>query len=205
LNPPAQPPKIYSVKELTSVSEPGIVTHLLRASSLGDRSAEAELIALVYGDLRRRAVALLRRERRDHTLQPTALVNEAYLRLAGQDGDWRNRSHFFGVAARQMRRILVDHARKRHAAKRAGNETRVSFRDALATATEQPDRLAAMDEALERLAGEYPCQARVVEMRFFGGYGEEEIAGILGNSVETVKRDWKFAKAWLSRDLRQAP
>lgn len=187
------------------MSDAGIVTRLLRASSHGDRSAEAELSSAVHGDLRRRAAAFLRRERPDHTLQPTALVNEAYLRLVGQDGDWRNRSHFFGVVAQQMRRILVDHARKHRAAKRAGNEIRVSFRDALAAAAEQPGDLAAVDEALERLAGEYPRQARVVELRFFGGYTEQEIAGILAISVETVKRDWKFAKAWLSRDLRQAP
>jgi RNA polymerase sigma factor (TIGR02999 family) len=192
-------------KELTNVSDAGVITRLLRASSHGDRSAEGELIALVYGELHRRAANYMRRERPDHTLQPTALVHEAYLSLIGHDGDWQNRSQFFGVAAQQMRRILVDHARKHHAAKRVGNGVRVSFRDALATATEQPGDLAAIDEALERLAGEYPRQARVVELRFFGGYAEEEIARILGISVETVKRDWKFAKTWLSRDLRQAP
>jgi RNA polymerase sigma factor (TIGR02999 family) len=190
---------------LSNVADAGIITRLLRASSQGDSSAEAELISLVYGELRRRAAAYLRMERPDHTLQPTALVHEAYLRLIGHGGDWQNRSQFFGVAARQMRRILVDHARKHSAAKRAGEEIRVSFRDALATASEQPGELAAIDQALERFAGEYPRQARVVEMRFFGGYGEEEIAGTLGISIITVKRDWKFAKAWLSRDLRQAP
>jgi len=205
LNPPAQPYKISSVKELTNVSDAGVVTRLLRASGQGDRSAEAELIALVYGELRRRAAVYMRGERPDHTLQPTALVNEAYLRLIGHGGDWQNRSQFFGVAARQMRRILVDHARKHSAVKRAGREIRVSFRDVLATATEQPADLAAIDEALERLASEYSRQAKVVELRFFGGYAEDEIAGILGISVETVKRDWKFAKTWLSRDLRQAP
>ena len=187
------------------MADAGVITRLLRASSQGDRSAEAELISLVYGELRRRAAAYMRRERPDHTLQTTALVHEAYLRLIGHDGDWQNRSQFFGVAAQQMRRILVDHARKHSAAKRAGDEIRVSFRDALATATEQPGELAAIDESLERFAGEYPRQARVVEMRFFGGYGEEEIAGTLGVTVLTVKRDWKFAKAWLSRDLRQGP
>lgn len=205
MNPAARGLKIFTVKELTNVADAGVITRLLRASSQGDRSAEAEVIALVYGELRRRAAAYMRRERPDHTLQTTALVHEAYLRLIGHDSDWQNRSQFFGVAAQQMRRILVDHARKHSAAKRAGDEIRVSFRDALATATEQPGELAAIDEALERLAGEYPRQARVVEMRFFGGYGEEEIAGTLGVTVLTVKRDWKFAKAWLSRDLRQGP
>lgn len=183
----------------------GVVTRLLRASSQGDRSAEAELIPLVYGELRRRAAAYMRLERPDHTLQPTALVHETYLRLIGQHEDWQNRSQFFSVAARQMRRILVDHARKHKAVKRACGEIRAPFRDALAAAMERPGDLIAVDEALERLGGEYPRQAKVVEMRFFGGYAENEIGEILGISPETVKRDWKFAKAWLSREVGQAP
>jgi RNA polymerase sigma factor (TIGR02999 family) len=147
----------------------------------------------------------MRLERPDHTLQPTALVNEAYLRLIGQDGNWQNRSHFFGVAARQMRRVLLDHARKHKTGKRGAGEVRLTFRDALTKACEQPGELVAINEALERLALDYPRPASIVEMRFFGGYTEEEIARILGISSETVKRDWKFAKAWLSRDLTQAP
>jgi RNA polymerase sigma factor (TIGR02999 family) len=185
------------------VPDAGEITGLLRSSSQGDRLAEAKLISLVYGELRRRAVAYMRMERPDHTLQPTALVHETYLKMIGQHADWQNRSQFFGVAAKQMRRILVDHARKHKAGKRPGNGIRVSFHDALATATEQPGELTAINEALERLATEYPRQAEVVELRFFGGYTEEEVAGVIGVSPETVKRDWKFAKTWLCRDLLQ--
>jgi RNA polymerase sigma-70 factor, ECF subfamily len=183
--------------------ETGEVTRLLRASSDGDRSAEAELISLVYGELRKRAAGFMRFERPGHTLQATAVVHEAYLRLMGQDADWQNRSHFFGMAAQQMRRILVDHARKQKAAKRPGSDSRVSFEDALGAAVEKPRELVAIDDALKRLSDEYPRQARVVELRFFGGYTEEEAAQILEISAETVKRDWKFARTWLSRDLRQ--
>jgi RNA polymerase sigma factor (TIGR02999 family) len=183
---------------------PGRITVLLRASAHDDPSAEAELLSLVYGELRRRAASYMRRERSDHTLQPTALVHEAYLRLREQKYDWKNRSQFFGVAAQQMRRILVDHARRRSAARRTNIEDRVSFSNALLTAKERPGELLAIEDALERLSHEYPRQARTVELRFFGGYGEEEIAGILELSVETVKRDWKFAKTWLSRELRRA-
>lgn len=181
----------------------GHITLLLRASGDGDRAAEAELMSLVYGELRRRAASYLRLERPNHTLEPTALVHEAYLRMIDQNCDWQNRAQFFGVAAQQMRRILVDHARKHNACKRASGEDRVSFYDALASAREKPGELVAIDDALERLAREYPRQAKTVELRFFGGYSEEEIGRLLEISVETVKRDWKFAKTWLSRDLRQ--
>jgi len=183
----------------------GQITLLLRAAGDGDRMAEAELISLVYSELRRRAAGYLRAERPDHTLQPTALVHEAYLKLVDQRCEWRNRSQFFGVAARQMRRILVDHARKRRACRRVGLDELVSFHDVLATVREKPDELVAIDDALERLARVYPRQAKTVELRFFGGYSEAEIAGLLETSEQTVKRDWKFAKTWLSRDLRQAP
>ena len=184
------------------MSPPGEVTRLLRASSQGDRDAEAALIPLVYSELRRRAASYMRRETPGHTLQPTALVHEAYLKLIGEDGNWQNRSQFFGVAARQMRRILVDHARKRKANKRAGGDVRAPFEDALAIATERPGELVAIDDALERLAVEYPRQAQVVELRFYAGYTEDEIARILGTSLETAKRDWKFARVWLSREVR---
>ncbi len=183
----------------------GQITLLLRAAGDGDRMAEAELISLVYSELRRRAAGYLRAERPDHTLQPTALVHEAYLKLVDQRCDWQNRSQFFGVAARQMRRILVDHARKRRSCKRVGLDELVSFHDVLATVREKPDELVAIDDALERLARVYPRQAKMVELRFFGGYSEAEIAGLLETSEQTVKRDWKFARTWLSRDLRQAP
>lgn len=184
------------------MSDSGPVTALLRASSQGDAAAEAELMSLVYSELHRRAAAYMRRERSDHTLQATALVHETYLRLRGQECQWRNSAQFFGVAAQQMRRILVDHARKHHANKRDVGE-RVSFANVLETARERPGELMAIDDAIERLAGRYPRQARTVELRFFGGYSEEEIAGMMAVSVETVKRDWQFAKIWLSRDLRQ--
>ena len=182
----------------------GQVTRLLRASSEGNHVAEAELIPLVYDELRRRAASYMRAERMDHTLQATALVHEAYLKLVGQDTDWKNRSHFFGVAAQQMRRILVDHARKHGAAKRAGRESRVSFEDVLAVAAEKPAQLVSVDEALDRLATEYPRQARVVELRFFGGYTEDDVAEILAVSPETVKRDWRFARTWLGREVHNA-
>ncbi len=184
------------------MSSIGEVTRLLRAFSQGDRAAEAELIPLVYDELRRRATGYMRFERPDHTLQATGLVHEAYLKLVDQEANWQTRSHFFGVAAQQMRRILLDHARKHKAGKRAGGEQRVSFEDALAVADTKPDELLAIEDALQRLASEYPRQGRVVEFRFYGGYTEEEVAKILEISPETVKRDWKFAKAWLSRDIR---
>jgi len=142
-------------------------------------------------------------ERPDHTLQPTALVHEAYLRLVGQETEWKGRRHFMGVAAQQMRRILVDHARKHQAARRAGGASRVKFDDALAVAAETPAELVLLDLALEKLAKEYARQAGVVELRFFGGYTEDETAEILSVSTETVKRDWHFAKAWLDREMRR--
>jgi RNA polymerase sigma factor (TIGR02999 family) len=191
------------ILELRQMSTAGQITGLLRTSVWGDPAAESVLMSLVYAELRRRAGNYMRRERPDHTLQPTALVHEAFLRLRGQDCDWQNSSQFFGVAAQQMRRILVDHARKRQARKRAAVDDRVSFENALASVRERPGELVAIDDALERLGGRYPRQARTVELRFFGGYSEDQIAQMLEVSVETIKRDWKFAKTWLSRDLRQ--
>jgi len=181
----------------------GPVTQLLRASSEGNQAAEARLIPLVYDELRRLAGSYMRSERPDHTLQPTALVHEAYLRLIGQDANWKSRAHFLSVAAQQMRRILVDHARKHQAAKRAGGESRVSFVDVLAVAAEKPTQLVSVDEALDLLAAEYPRQARVVELRFFGGYTEDNVAKILAISPETVKRDWRFARTWLGREVQK--
>jgi len=182
----------------------GDVTRLLRAYSQGNRAAEAELIPLVYEELRKRAAGYMRFERPNHTLQATALVNEAYLKMVDQGANWQTRSHFFGVAAQQMRRILLDHARKHKAAKRGGAGQIVSFQDALATAQDKPAELLAIEDALQQLAQEYPRQARVVVLRFYGGYTEDEVAKILDISPETVKRDWKFAKAWLSREIRLA-
>ena len=185
--------------------EPGEITVLLRTPAHDNPAAEAELYALVYGELRRRAARYMSQERSGHTLQPTALVHETYLRLRDQNCDWQNRSHFFGVAAQQMRRILVDHARKCNAKKRADIEDRVSFENALLTARERPGELLAIDESLRRMAALFPRQEKTVELRFFGGYREEEIAVILEHSIGTVKRDMKFAKTWLSRELRRNP
>jgi RNA polymerase sigma factor (TIGR02999 family) len=187
-----------------NLAAPGQITVLLRASARDDPAAEGELLSLVYGELKRRAAGYMRRERPDHTLQPTALVHEAWLRLRDQECDWKNRSQFFGVAAQQMRRILVDHARRRNSQKRAAIEDRVSFENALITARERPHELLAIDDALRRLADQFPRQERTVELKFFGGYTEQEIAALLDHSVETVKRDMRFAKTWLSRDLRRS-
>jgi len=174
------------------------VTSLLRAWSAGDPEAGRRLVPLVYGELRRRAGAYLRHERLGHTLQPTALVHEAWLRLAGQDVDWRNRSQFFGMASQLMRRILVDHARRRRAARRGGGGLQVPLEEALG-ATAGGDRvdLVRLDEALTELAELDPRQGRIVELRFFGGLTTGETAGLLGVSPATVKREWTVAKAWL--------
>jgi RNA polymerase sigma factor (TIGR02999 family) len=184
------------------------LTALLQAWSGGDESALNELLPLVYGELRRQAARQLRSQPPGHTLQATALVHEAYLRLADAPGDWQGRSHFFGVAARAMRSILVDHARARRAAKRGGGGVAVTL-GAAERAGELPDRTAdadvdveALDEALTRLAGLDPRQARVVELRYFGGLSIEETAGVLGVSHATVEREWKTARLWLRRELR---
>jgi len=156
---------------------------------------------LVYNELHRLASSYMRRERRNHTLQPTALLNEAYLRLLGQNRtDWRSRAQFFGVAAQFMRRILVDHARARVSAKRLGGAAE-PLDEATVAAPSRPPELLALDEALERLARVDPRKARVVELRYFGGLTVEETADVLEVSAITVMRDWSFAKAWLQREL----
>jgi RNA polymerase sigma factor (TIGR02999 family) len=157
---------------------------------------------LVYEELRRLARAYLRRERGDHTLQPTALVNEAYLKLVDQASvSWQNRHHFYGIAARMMRRVLVDHARERAAEKRGGARRRVSLEEADVTTFERAAELVALDEALQKLSAVFPRKAQVVEMRFFGGFGVDEAAEILGVSDKTVMREWESAKLWLYREL----
>jgi RNA polymerase sigma factor (TIGR02999 family) len=177
------------------------VTGLLRAWSSGEAGAAERLVQLVYDELRRRAVRALRRER-DHTLQPTALVHEAYVRLVGQGrARWTNRAQFFLVAAQTMRRVLVDHARARGAAKRARGWLRVTLDDDVATASARDPDVLALDEALEALAVLDPVKARVVELRFFAGLTLDETAEALGVSESTVTRDWRFAKAWLYRRL----
>lgn len=184
---------------------PGEITQLLKAWSGGDAAAQEQLIPVVYQELRQ----LARRYRqKSDTFQTTALVNEAYVRLVGIDGvDWRDRVHFFAVSAQLMRRILVDSVRARGAAKRGGGSTRVYViqPDELpAPDSERAGELIALDAALTRLAQLDPRRARVVELRVFGGLTEEESAEAMGLSPQTVRRDWKFAKAWLLRELSPA-
>jgi RNA polymerase sigma-70 factor, ECF subfamily len=179
------------------------VTALLRKAAAGDASVAAELVPLVYDELRRLAAHLMARERPGHTLQTTALVHEAYLRLAQQrHAGWNSRAHFYGAAAGIMRRILVDHARARRTVKRGGDAPRVPLEDATSWLDEQPDDLLRLDAALTRLGERSPRQVRVVELRFFAGLDVEETAEALAVSSKTVKRDWSVARAWLHRELR---
>jgi RNA polymerase sigma factor (TIGR02999 family) len=182
------------------------VTDLLLAWREGDRAALDRLMPLVHGELRRIAQNRLRGERPNHTLQPTALVNEAYLRLVDLTRvRWQNRAQFFAVAARLMRRVLVDAARGKHAGKRGGGALRVTFDEALVPSHQGDHDLIALDDAMQELAEEDPRKCQVVELRFFGGLSVEETAIALGVSSDTVARDWKFAKAWLRGQLdRQA-
>ena len=183
------------------MSDPTI-TQVLRELAAGDKSAHDRLLPLVYEDLREIARRELRRERPDHTLSATALVHEAYLRLVDLDRiGWQGRSHFFGICAPIMRRVLISHARGRNAAKRGGGLSPVTLENVFAAATERPEELVALDEALARLEAMSPRQARVVEARFFAGMEIEEIAEALGVSPATVKRDWTAARAWLNREL----
>jgi RNA polymerase sigma-70 factor, ECF subfamily len=180
----------------------GEITRLLVQIKGGNRQAESDLIPLVYDELRRLARGYMRRERPEHTLQPTALVHEAYMRLVDESGiDWQGRAHFFAVAAQLMRRILVDHARAHRAGKRGGPEQRLSLEDGLVFTEAKNDELLALDEALARLARQDPRLAQVVEMRFFGGLSFEEIARLLGVSLRTAKRDWAVARAWLYEEI----
>jgi RNA polymerase sigma factor (TIGR02999 family) len=178
------------------------ITHLLKEWSAGDRRALDKLTPLVYEELRHQAARYLRRERPNHTLQTTALIHEAYLRLIdARDVQWQSRAHFFAIAANLMRRILVDHARRRDAEKRSGTHIRLPLDEALTVAQETEIDLLAIDEALDRLAAIDPQQARVVELRFFSGLSVEETAAALGVSPKTVKRDWSVARAWLRREI----
>ncbi len=183
-------------------AKPDQITAMLLAWNRGDEQARDQLMPVIYDELRRMARGHLRRERPGHTLQPTALVNEAYLRLVDQSQvNWQNRAHFFGAAARLMRQILVNHAEARQAAKRGGEAERVSLADAELPAAEQEDDLIALDQALRRLEQLDPRQTRIVEMRYFSGLSIEEIAEALGVSPATVKREWSAARAWLRREL----
>lgn len=178
------------------------ITHLLKQWSDGDERALDRLTPLVYEELRSQAARYLRRERPGHTLQTTALINEAYLRLIdAKEVRWQSRAHFFAIAANLMRRILVDHARKRDAEKRGGSQIRLTLDRALAVAKETDVDLLAIDEALDRLTIIDAQQARVVELRFFSGLTVEETAAALDISPKTVKRDWSVARAWLRREI----
>jgi RNA polymerase sigma factor (TIGR02999 family) len=178
------------------------VTRLLEEVRGGRREALDELLPVVYAELRRIAARYLRAERLGHTLQPTALVNEAYMRLVDQRNvEWQNRAHFYGVAAQVMRRILVDYARARRREKRGGAEVKVPLEDEVVGARERDVDLVRLDDAMDDLARLDAQQARVVELRYFGGLSIEETAEVLGVSDSTVKREWAMARAWLQREL----
>ncbi len=178
------------------------ITQLLREWANGAPSALDTLTPLVYAELRRLAGSYMRSEAPGHTLQPTALVHEAFLRMVARDApDCQNRSHFYGVASHLMRQILIDHARTRHAGKRGGGKAHISLEENLVVSPEREADLVALDDALERLSALDPRKTQVVELRFFGGLSVEESAEALKVSEVTVRRDWQFAKAWLVREL----
>jgi RNA polymerase sigma factor (TIGR02999 family) len=182
--------------------QPRDVTQLLMAWNAGDESALEKLVPLVYGELRRLARRQMQGERPDHTLQATALINEAYLQLVDiRNVHWQNRAHFFALCARLMRRILVDFARSRHYAKRGGGAQPLSLDESVAVSAEHSPDLVAVDDALQVLAKMDGRKAQVVELRFFGGLTLEETADVLKVSPETVRRDWRLAKVWLLREL----
>jgi len=181
---------------------PPDVTELLDQLSAGSEKALDDLLPLVYGELRRQAARYLRRERQNHTLQPTALVNEAFIKLVDQRNvRWQNRAHFFGVAAQAMRRIVIDHARTKHRVKRGGVQQAVTLDEGMIAADARSVDVLALDEVLTRLAALDERQARVVELRFFGGLSVEETAEVMEISPATVKREWSMAKAWLYNEL----
>jgi RNA polymerase sigma-70 factor (ECF subfamily) len=183
-------------------TSPGEITRLLNEVRNGDRAAEAKLVPLIYQELHRRAANYMRRERGDHTLQPTALVHEAYIRLIDQRRvSWQNRSQFYAIAAESMRRVLVDYARKKAAVRRGSAYGTVSLDEALVFAPNRSSELLALDQALNRLAELDSRQARIVELRYFGGLSVEETAAAIGLSTRQVKRDWNFARAWLRGEL----
>ena len=180
------------------------VTEILRDWNEGDADAPARLMPLVYQELRRRAADCLRRERRDHTLQPTALVHEAYVKLVGQNrAQWKDRAHFCSVAAQLMRRILVKYAEAHNAKKRGGQMQKIYLDETRELAQERAPDLLALDDALKSLAVSHPRESEIVELKFFGGLNAKEIGEVLKVSTKTVLRDWQFAKAWLNRQLAQ--
>ena len=183
-------------------SEKADVTEILHAWNRGDPEAAGRLMPFVYEELRRRAADCLRRERKDHTLQPTALVHEAYVKLVGQSrAEWKNRAHFCSVAAQLMRRILVKHAETHNADKRGGKMRKIYLDETRELAQERAPDLLALDDALKSLAVSHPRESEIVELKFFGGLNAKEIGEVLNISTKTVLRDWQFAKAWLNRQL----
>ena len=190
---------------MTDDATAGDVTLLLEQLTAGQPQAFDALLPVVYAELRRQAARYLRRERVNHTLQPTALVHEAFVRLIDQrDVRWQNRAHFFGVAAQAMRRILIDHARGNARQKRGGPAAHVTLDDGMAVTEGKSIDILALDQALERLAALDARQARVVELRFFGGLSVEETAEVMAVSPATIKREWSMAKAWLRVELGQS-
>ncbi len=188
----------------TDTPDPSQFTMMLDLAQEGDAAALDELMPVVYQELRRLAGQILRSERADHTLQATALVNEAYVRLVGAESvNWQNRAHFFGAAATAIRRILIDHARSRGRLKRGGARSPAPLDEALLVSPERDVRLLELNDALTRLAEASPQKARVVELRFFGGLTEDETAEVLGVSTRTVTRDWRFARAWLHSRMNE--
>ncbi len=180
------------------------ITELLAEWREGNQSALDELYPLVYDELHRLARRYMSRERKDHTLQTTALINEAYVRLVDQKNvNWANRSHFFAISAQIMRRILIDHARRHAYAKRGGGAQQVSLEEVAAVAPDQGREILRLDEALKSLAERDPRRSQVVELRYFGGLNNEEIAGVLHVSENTVTRDWNMARAWLYQQLTE--
>ena len=179
------------------------VTALLAAWSDGDAAALAKLLPLVQNELHRLAHRYMSHERKDHTLQTTALVNEAYLKLVQQRVSWRNRAHFFAISAQLMRRILIDHARKRLGPQRGGGKT-ISLEEVSVISDDRADELVALDDALAQLSSLDPRKGRVVELRYFGGLSVDEISEVLNISAETVTRDWRRAKAFLRREISRA-
>lgn len=185
------------------MAEAGDVTRLLEQASAGDASARATLFDVLYRELRRLAEAAMRAERSNHTLQPTALVHEAFLKLAGNQGRFESRAHFLGVAASAMRRVLVDHARGRNAQKRGSGATLVTVSDLDDLPRRAPEEvdLVALDDALSRLTELDSRQGQIVELRFFGGLSVEETAAVVGVSERTIKREWQTSRAWLRREI----
>ncbi len=181
----------------------GVVTQLLNEMAKGDSRAADKLLPLVYTELHRLAAAYMRRERPDHTLQATALINEAYLRLSKDKGEWNNREHFIGMAANVMRHVLVDYARAHKAQQRDGGLQRVEMKDDFAISIDKLEEVLSLDDALKRLESLHPRQGKVVEMRYFGGLSVEQIASLLGVSPRSVKRDWSLARIWLFRELER--